>query len=196
MRRRLMHEPAHERADHADRMRRFAPLATARLELVALSLSDADAVFDYAGDADIARRLGCTVHRTPADSRRWIAGVLVGYARGGYFEWAIRRRADGVMLGTCGFSQLDRGRRTGEISYVVRPAYTGSGYGTEAARAVVRFGVERLCLQRIHARCLRDNGPSRRVLDKLGFCPIEVGESRDDAPADEQLWALAPATAR
>jgi RimJ/RimL family protein N-acetyltransferase len=49
-------------------------LETPRLQLVAPTPSDADAIFErYAGDADVTRYVGWPRHRTVADTRAFLA---------------------------------------------------------------------------------------------------------------------------
>ena len=45
----------------------------------------------------------------------------------------------------------------------------GSGYATEAAAAVLRFGFDTLGLHRIWATCRPENLGSSRVLEKIGM---------------------------
>lgn len=47
--------------------------------------------------------------------------------------------------------------------------YWNRGYATAAARETLRFAFEELSLERVFARPLERNAPSRRVLEKLGF---------------------------
>ena len=67
----------------------FAPLATPRLALVALRLEHVPAVFAYANDPDISRLVVWPRHETLADSRRFVAHCLVGYAKGDLYEWGL-----------------------------------------------------------------------------------------------------------
>src|SRR5438552_6553752 len=55
-----------------------------------------------------------------------------------------------------------------EIGYWIRTRYSGQGYMTEAARAVMKLGFDFFCAQRIEIRCDERNIKSARVAERLG----------------------------
>jgi RimJ/RimL family protein N-acetyltransferase len=59
--------------------------------------------------------------------------------------------------------------RMGEVGYILHPAFTGRGYATEAARALLRLGFEEFGLHRIIGRIDARNTASARVLERLGM---------------------------
>ena len=77
---------------------------------------------------------------------------------------------DDELIGFCGFKDcgdhIDLGWR-----YAQR--HWGHGYATEAARAVLEYGIETLSLTRIKAVSYEDNVGSVRVIEKLGFEFVE-----------------------
>ena len=86
------------------------------------------------------------------------------------FQLAITLPAAGEQLiGTCGLRVTNPQQREGSIGYELAPDAWGRGYATEAARAMLAFGFERLRLHRIWAECLAENGASAHVLQKLGM---------------------------
>jgi ribosomal-protein-alanine N-acetyltransferase len=170
----------------------FVPLHTPRLSLVALTLEHAQAVFAYASDAEISDRLAWPRHATLDASREWIARHMVGYARGGHYEWGVVRRADQIMLGTCGFGVVDLAHGVAELGYALAKPYWGQGYATEAVAAVIDFGITQLGLRTIEAQAFPDNVASQRVLTKLGLRHVET-RSLDDEVAESrevQAWRL------
>ena len=60
-------------------------------------------------------------------------------------------------------------RTQAEIGYTLDPAYGGQGYATEAVRAQLRICFEDLGLRRVVALCFADNGPSWRLMERLGM---------------------------
>ncbi len=76
-------------------------------------------------------------------------------------------------LGAIGLTP-EEGTDAAELGYWLSPGYWGSGITTEAARAVVAFGFERLRLPVITSGYFEDNPPSGGVLRKLGF--VEIGK--------------------
>jgi ribosomal-protein-alanine N-acetyltransferase len=73
------------------------------------------------------------------------------------------------MIGTCGFTRFDYNNNSGEIGYVINPAYRGRGIADEAVRAVMQFGFETLRLNRIEAKFIEGNSASMRVMEKTGM---------------------------
>ncbi len=69
----------------------------------------------------------------------------------------------------------------------------GQGLATEAAQALVAFGLEQMQLARIEAVCLPENAASARVLQKAGMQyegllrNYQVWRGK---PCDLQMWAV------
>ena len=86
---------------------------------------------------------------------------------------------DGVVIGelylhlTSGWAQLevaDQARDTeAEIGWALDPAHQGQGYATEAATELVRTCFEDLGVRRVTATAFADNGPSLRIMERLGL---------------------------
>ncbi len=85
------------------------------------------------------------------------------------FQLAVTLRESGQLIGNCGIRMDDPDSRVGDIGYELAPDQWGKGYATEAAREIVRFGLEELGLHRVWAWCIADNVGSWRVMEKLGM---------------------------
>lgn len=170
----------------------FAPLSTARLDLVALSLEDAPAIFAYASDPEISRLVAWPRHETIETSRRSVARSLIGYAQGGHYEWALKRRSDRVFIGTCGFGEIDFVQGVGDMNYVLARPHWGQGFATEAAAAVLQFGFARLGLRIIEANAFPENIRSSRVLFKLGmqYCETSAMSQESGALLPVRVWHI------
>lgn len=90
------------------------------------------------------------------------------YRDEGFCLWPLVYRENHELIGFCGFDRLWGGEKI-EIGYWLAPGYWGKGLATEAARAVMRYGRERLGLWRIVAVAQPENRASIRVLEKLGM---------------------------
>lgn len=147
------------------------PIRTERLLLRPLTLDDVDALLAYRSRPDVCRY----VPFQPMD-RRVVEERLAG-------QWALTALTDegqaltlGVELARTGELVGDvilfwhsREHRGGEIGYVFNPDFSGHGYATEAAHALLRLGFEDLGLRRIVARIDERNEASARVLRRLGM---------------------------
>jgi RimJ/RimL family protein N-acetyltransferase len=77
--------------------------------------------------------------------------------------------ATGDLLGSNGLIMLQRDYRVGEVGYWVAPWARGRGVATVATRAVARWGLTALGLERIAWRAELGNFASRVVAHRLGF---------------------------
>ena len=69
---------------------------------------------------------------------------------------------------------------------VSRRADRGSGFGTDAATSILRYGFRELDLFRVEASTAEYNAPARRVLEKLGF--REEGRRRQALYRGGRRW--------
>jgi RimJ/RimL family protein N-acetyltransferase len=168
-------------------------LETERLLLRPPRREDAKALAVLAND----RRIAENTLRIPhpyglADAERFIAGAN---ADDDERVFVITRGA--AVLGSCGIAKLD-GERP-EIGYWLGVAFWGSGYATEAARALIDHAFGDLGYDHLLGGARVSNPASRRVLEKCGFQWTDVGLYRiraiaSSAPVDRfrldrGLWA-------
>jgi RimJ/RimL family protein N-acetyltransferase len=81
---------------------------------------------------------------------------------------AIRLRSTGRLCGGIGLHP-DPELQRAELGYWIGVPFWGNGYATEAARAVIGYGFEKLKLDRIFASHFKGNEKSGRVLQKIGM---------------------------
>lgn len=144
-------------------------LQTERLILRPMRVFDAEDMFEYARREDVTRYLLWSPHPSVGYSRDYLQYIEGRYAMGEFYDWAVVERASGKMIGTCGFAHLDFSHNSGELGYVLNPAYHHQGYGTEAARCALRYGFETIGLHRIEAKFMQGNDASLHVMEKLGM---------------------------
>jgi [ribosomal protein S5]-alanine N-acetyltransferase len=140
-------------------------LETARLILREFSESDIAELVPLIGAHEVA----ATTLRIPhpyeeKHAREFLASV----SKENELRLAIRLRSNGRLCGGMGLHPEMRHRRA-EIGYWIGVPFWGNGYATEAAREVVRYGFERLNLNRIFASHFKGNEKSGRVLEKIGM---------------------------
>jgi ribosomal-protein-alanine N-acetyltransferase len=92
-------------------------------------------------------------------------------ARGETVHWAIADAGSDVLAGTVGFYRgFPDG--VGEVGYVLRPAYRGRGFMTEAVGLAVAYGVDALGLAAVVAHTDAGNRASIAVLERCGFAHV------------------------
>jgi RimJ/RimL family protein N-acetyltransferase len=147
----------------------FPSLQTERLTLRAYALTDVPALVALAG----AREVAATTLRIPhpyseSDARDFVASAQEDQVCGAGLHLAIVLRDSDMLCGGVGL-RIESEHRRAELGYWIGVPYWGNGYGTEAARALVRYGFETLGLRRIFACHFAGNLASARVLRKGGM---------------------------
>ena len=144
-------------------------LATARLDLRPLTPADAPALFALKSDADVQRYGSHTPWTQPEQALAWLERDRQGMADGLHVQFAVRRREDDAMLGTCTLYDIDEPCRRAEVGYALLPSAWGRGYANEAVTALLDWGFEHLALNRVEADIDPRNTASARALERLGF---------------------------
>jgi RimJ/RimL family protein N-acetyltransferase/uncharacterized glyoxalase superfamily protein PhnB len=138
-------------------------LHTQRLVLRPLTADDAPALHDAFADPEAMRYWMEPPHECVSDTEAMLEALL---GRDGACHWAMCLRGSDEALGYVGF--LGDTAVPG-LGYLLRRAYWGQGYTTEAAKAALAYGFERLGLDRAEAWIHEGNAASRRVAEKAGF---------------------------
>jgi RimJ/RimL family protein N-acetyltransferase len=90
----------------------------------------------------------------------------------GFAYWAVELPGAAPLIGAIGLTRVDFPDAFGEaveIGWRLARPYWGSGYATEAARAVIEDGFYRLGVAEIVAFTVPANQRSRRVMERLGM---------------------------
>ena len=86
-----------------------------------------------------------------------------------YGVWVMIERESGSVVGDVGFIGPPDENGSIEVGYSVIPDRRRRGYATEAASAIVEWALSEPGVQVVVAGCDRDNEPSIRTLERLGF---------------------------
>jgi [ribosomal protein S5]-alanine N-acetyltransferase len=78
------------------------------------------------------------------------------------------------------------GEHTYEIGWVFNPKYYRKGYASEAAKAILGFGFDKIKLHRIIATCQPENIASYRVMEKIGM--RREGYFKKCIPSGSEWW--------
>lgn len=81
----------------------------------------------------------------------------------------MEEKTSNKCIGTVGFVSWDIKNARAELGNALSRACWNRGYMTEAVKAVIGFGFEKMGLVRIEARCNPDNIGSSRVMEKEGM---------------------------
>ena len=146
-----------------------APLRTPRLILRPVRMSDAQDIYDYSRDPEVARHVLWDAHQSIHQTRGYVRFLLKQYRSGQPGSFVIELAQERKVIGTIGFMWIQQENRSAEVGYSLSRAYWNRGLMTEALRALLGFGFEQLHLNRIEAQHESDNPASGRVMAHVGM---------------------------
>lgn len=158
--------------------KRFPALETERLRLRASGPGDAEATLAVLSSEDVCRYYDLSPLTVRGEAAALIANRAAAFAREERIRWALARREDDGVIGSCGLSRWDEEAAQAEVGYELSPEWQGQGLMREALSAVLGFGFDRMRLARVEANVVPENGPSRRLLRRLGFREVELRRGR------------------
>jgi ribosomal-protein-alanine N-acetyltransferase len=144
-------------------------IETERLVLRPLTAQDSEAIYRIFSNPEVTRHLELTPLEVVEEGRALIEYFDSMFDRRTGARWGIESKADGSLIGTCGFHSAELRHMLAELSYDLGREHWGQGLVPEAARALLRHGFVTMGLNRIQAHVLPDAAPSAKVLEKLGF---------------------------
>lgn len=144
-------------------------LTTPRLILRPVRMSDAQDLYEYSRDPEVARHVLWEAHTSIHQTRAYIRFLIKQYRSGQPGSFVIELAREKKVIGTIGFMWVQRENRSAEVGYSLSRAYWNQGIMTEALRAIISFGFERLNLNRIEAQHESDNPASGRVMQHVGM---------------------------
>jgi ribosomal-protein-alanine N-acetyltransferase len=161
-------------------------LSTERLVLRPVTADDHAAVLAHWTQPDVRRFLFDGAALSGAEVAETIEESIGDFATRGFGVWLIEldtaARLDSTaarldssaagLVGTAGLRPL--GGSGLEIFYSLAPGAWGHGYATEAARAVVEYGLGPLGLPEVLAEVDEGNAASVAVVKRLGMIPYAV----------------------
>lgn len=141
-------------------------------------LSDAESAWrNWAGDAYIQDMYGEPVYETVEKTEELISKYLEWYKKDDFYRWAVIEKASGECIGLIAFFIVDIYNNSAEIEYCIGTSFQRKGYASEATRALIGFGFDKLELHSVRISHRPTNLASKRVIEKCGF--TYEGAARD-----------------
>ena len=147
-------------------------LSTERLVLRPVTTDDHAAVLAHWTQPDVRRFLFDGAALSGVEVAETIEESIGDFAARGFGVWLIELGSTADLIGTAGLRPL--GSSGLEIFYSLAPDAWGHGYATEAARAVVEYGLGPLGLPEVLAEVDEGNAASVAVVKRLGMTPYAV----------------------
>jgi RimJ/RimL family protein N-acetyltransferase len=162
-------------------------LATRRLRLRRLRRSDEPHLIALDSDPDVMRYVGSPAGVRPAAETAERARQRIAADHGRHGWWAIEG-GDGVFHGLGLLLPMPDGDEL-EVGYRLARRSWGQGIATEAAAALAGYAFDTLALPTLAAVTYEANAASQRVLAKLGFECLGLGDYRGTRVARFRLTA-------
>ena len=142
------------------------PPETERLIFRNWTAADLEPFHLICSDPDVMKCVGNGEPWSVERTGEWIerAGELARTV--GFCLWALIDKETSALIGFCGFMPATDGA---EIGWRIAKRFWRQGLATEAARTVLKHGIETLEFRRVFARVQSPNRPSIRVCEKLGL---------------------------
>lgn len=139
-------------------------LRTDRLELIPPDRDCAELYDRFYTDAEASAAYGGPLTSAAAWTR--LAADIGSWHLQGFGVWAIRRRADGELLGTAGFWQGKGWPR--ELTWWLLPAARGQGLAQEASLAAIAHAYDGFGWDAVETYMNDVNAPARALVLRLG----------------------------
>jgi ribosomal-protein-alanine N-acetyltransferase len=144
-------------------------LETERLQLAPWSEDDRERLIALYADPLASRDFGRILRRD--ESEKTFEKYLTAFEDYGFTRWKLTLK-DGTFIGTTGVMRVINHQALGahdEIGWRLLPAFWGTGYATEAARAAQKDAHSRCGLRDIITYTAPDNTASEAVMKRLGY---------------------------
>jgi RimJ/RimL family protein N-acetyltransferase len=147
-------------------------ITTDCLRLDAFRDADIGALAAILAEPDVTKTItanGSTPEKCRASAQHRIGWHNASWGERGYGVWAVRARADGALIGWCGFAAPDIGEDP-EILYGLAPHCWGKGLAQEMVRAAIGWLFAETSHQGVSAVIFgRINPVSAAIAGKLGM---------------------------
>ena len=142
---------------------------TERLILRRWKESDAESLYEYAGDPDVGPIAGWPAHQSIEESRDVIRNVLSGKE-----AYAVCLKTDGKAIGTVelklnGHTDMTERDDECELGYWLGKPFWGQGFMPEAVKEMLRHAFENIGMTKVWVGYYEGNTKSKRVQEKVGF---------------------------
>jgi [ribosomal protein S5]-alanine N-acetyltransferase len=107
--------------------------------------------------------------RTPEQTAAGVGRLIGHQERHGFSLWAVEERESGEVIGVAGLVLVEMTGPEVEVVYELEPAVWGRGIATECGKACLEVAFGPLGLERVVALSYPENGPSVRVMQKIGM---------------------------
>lgn len=149
-------------------------IKTERLLLRKINIEDDTMVYKWMSDPQVCKYERWKPHESIKYSQGYINEVF-DYKSKKTYMWGIQ--LGNILIGSISIVNVDEHDQKATLGYCLAKDYWSNGYTTEAVKAVIKFILLDVGLNRIEASCSLNNKSSIRVLEKVGM--VLEGHAKD-----------------
>ena len=143
-------------------------IRTERLHLRKIKIEDVNDFFEYSSNQDVTKYLSYT-HTGIDEALEYINNKITQYEEGSCMIWGIEDLKSRKYIGACGYTHWDQDNKNAEIAYTLNKDFWGIGLGSEIFSELLKFGFNNMKLNRIEAKCWKENEKSHNLMIKNGM---------------------------
>ncbi len=140
-------------------------IETERMILRPLTINDAEAVFEWAGDERVAKYMNYPRHQNIEITKTWLDSLNTLENE---YSWGFVRKSDGMLIGSGGIRFITD-ENVWSFGYNFRYDCWGFGYATECAKRMIGYVSEQHNAKEFVSEHAVDNPASGRVIEKCGL---------------------------
>ncbi len=133
------------------------------------TVEDAEDFFNYYADPEVNKYIVSDIPSNLEEAKREIGYWIEVFNSNDGIYFGIARKDNNQLIGSVGLSSVNYRHNRIEASYDLAKEYWNKGIMTKALREVIKYGFEKMNINRIEAYSLKENTGSRKVLTKCGF---------------------------
>ncbi|AQX86768.1 GNAT family N-acetyltransferase [Elizabethkingia bruuniana] len=166
-------------------------IETERLILSPLKESDIPLITEYLQEKIISDNTSHIPYPySESDARTWLKMSDDALTAKTGYTFAIREK-EGKIIGAIGLH--DRGDDKAELGYWIAVPFWNKGYATEAASAILNFGIKELKFHKIYATHFIHNPASGKIMEKIGMqkeAVLKHHMKKEEQYLDIQMYSL------
>lgn len=109
------------------------------------------------------------VYETEEEVKQLLDKYISSYEKEDYYRWAIIDRENDMCIGQIAYFLVDNKNNFAQIEYCIGNDFQGKGLATEATKAVIAYGFEKINLHKVQICVKTKNPASKRVIEKCGL---------------------------
>lgn len=145
-------------------------IETERLILRKFEYTDDENMLKYwISDPKIQSLYSEPVYSTKQEVKKLLDKYISSYEKSDYYRWAIILKEANECIGQIAYFLVDNNNHFAEIEYCIGSLFQRKGLATEATKAIIEYGFDKMNLHKVQISHKSINIPSRKVIEKCGL---------------------------